>query len=118
MANINGTPGNDNLIGTPEIDGILGGLGDDILTGGDGADNFIFNDVIDTVQNGGETYVYSTDGFDIIKDLTEASITNVSLGNNYPYHISIPSQVAGSAKQPDSAETKYILEDVSEAIRG
>jgi len=37
----------------------------------------------------GETHVYST-GLILTKDLTEAVLLMLALGNNYPYHASIP----------------------------
>jgi hypothetical protein len=92
MATVNGTSGNDNLIGTPKGDSISGALGDDILSGGGSKDKFIFHDIIDTVKSSTDTFVYSTDGFDIIKDFSlseDDSIINVSQGKSYPYYLSI-----------------------------
>ncbi|MDM9584137.1 hypothetical protein [Nostoc sp. GT001] len=73
MASINGTLGNDNLIGTLENDSIFGDLGDDILDGGGGGggDEFVFNNVIDVLVFDRGLYVYSTDGFDIIKNFSQ-----------------------------------------------
>ena len=75
MASINGTFGNDNLTGTPETDSIFGDLGDDTLDGFGGANEFVFNNVIDVLvfnpSSINEVYVYSTDGFDIIKNFSQ-----------------------------------------------
>ena len=109
MANINGTGGDENLIGTPESDQIVGNLGNDTLTGNGGSDTFMFNSIIDVVEFGG-FFVYSTDGFDTMKDFSyDDSIINVNQGNHYPYHVSINGLVAPSAGPDDSTETKEIF---------
>ncbi|HYX13530.1 MAG TPA: calcium-binding protein [Nostoc sp.] len=74
MTLINGTSGNDNLTGTPETDSIFGDLGDDTLNGLSGADEFVFNNVIDILflSSSEDLYVYSTDGFDIIKNFSSS----------------------------------------------
>ncbi|BBD64196.1 hemolysin-type calcium-binding region [Nostoc commune NIES-4072] len=85
MTLINGTSGNDNLTGTPETDSIFGDLGDDTLDGLGGDDKFLFNNVIDVLvfgsSNISDLYVYSTDGFDIIKNSSIGSIINIDPDN-------------------------------------
>ncbi|MBD2249604.1 calcium-binding protein [Nostoc sp. FACHB-888] len=90
MASINGTFGNDILIGTPETDSIFGDLGDDTLIGGDD-DEFVFNNVIDVLVFDSGVYVYSSDGFDIIKNFSRLSgeddnvISIDPVNNKYTY---------------------------------
>ncbi|MEH2205959.1 MAG: hypothetical protein V7K53_18080 [Nostoc sp.] len=79
MASINGTFGNDNLTGTSETDSIFGDLGDDILDVFGGADEFVFNNVINVFIFDSSVYVYSTDGFDIIKNFFKNGISNNSV---------------------------------------
>ncbi|MBD2249602.1 calcium-binding protein, partial [Nostoc sp. FACHB-888] len=120
MASINGTLGNDILIGTPETDSIFGDLGDDTLIGGDdgfGAfsvgDQFVFNNVIDVLVFDSEfsrdVYVYSTDGFDIIKD--GGSIISIDPVNHDREHVNInrrfTSVVSGDRFKPGKTESIY-----------
>ncbi|MBC6433773.1 hypothetical protein FM036_25155 [Nostoc sp. HG1] len=77
MTSINGTLGDDNLIGTPETDSIFGDLGNDILNGLGGADEFVFNNVIDVLHLDDVCFVYSSDGFDIIKNFSSGKIINI-----------------------------------------
>ncbi|MCL6749655.1 hypothetical protein KBT16_01135 [Nostoc sp. CCCryo 231-06] len=85
MASINGTLGDDNLIGTPETDSIFGDLGNDILNGGGGADEFVFNNVI-SVFHFDDVYVYSSDGFDRIKNFSSGKIINEIININPVNH--------------------------------
>ena len=78
MLRIKGTFGNDNLTGTPKTDSIFGDLGDDTLNGLSGADEFVFNNVIGVLLFD-DLYVYSTDGFDIIKNFSRANCSVISI---------------------------------------
>ncbi|MEH1840606.1 MAG: hypothetical protein V7L20_18040 [Nostoc sp.] len=89
MASINGTLGNDNLTGTPETDSIFGDLGDDTLNGFGGDDEFVFNNVIDKFFVLDDLYVYSSDGFDIIKNFSSGKIININPVNHYYEHVKI-----------------------------
>jgi Ca2+-binding RTX toxin-like protein len=112
MATIKGTSGNDNLFGTPKSDRLLGNLGNDTLTGSAGPDKFVFNNIIDVAQLNLDLFVYSPDGFDIIKDFNgfeKDSIINVNFGKSYPYNISITGIGSAAATAADSEETKYIF---------
>ncbi|MCC5662182.1 hypothetical protein LC608_35815 [Nostoc sp. XA010] len=106
MASINGTFSNDNLTGTPETDSIFGDLGDDILDGLNGDDEFVFNNVIDVLVFDSEfsrdVYVYSTDGFDIIKNFSwsQYSIINIDPVNQNRKYVNINSRI-GSNGSPD-----------------
>ncbi|MBD2727166.1 hypothetical protein H6G96_12700 [Nostoc sp. FACHB-892] len=112
MASINGTFGNDNLTGTPETDSIFGDLGDDILDGGGGDDEFVFNNVIDVLVFDSGVYVFSTDGFDIIKNFdenTNDSVINIDPVNNIYNHVNIDtSLVAPSMGDSRSGKTEFI----------
>jgi serralysin len=80
VATINGTSSNDNLIGTAESDSIFGNLGDDTLDGSGGADTFVFNNVIDFLNpDGSSVYIYSSDGFDIIKNFNQGEDSIISI---------------------------------------
>ena len=68
MADIIGTPGDDNLGGTNTDDTISGLEGNDILTGGDGADLLDGGRGNDSLHAGGGDYVYGGDGDDVIDD--------------------------------------------------
>ena len=82
MASINGTDGDDNLIGTSESDSIFGDLGNDTLIGGGGADEFVFNNIIDVLPLGDLCFVYSSDGFDTIKNFSSGKIINIDPVNH------------------------------------
>ncbi|HYX14914.1 MAG TPA: calcium-binding protein [Nostoc sp.] len=96
MQAINGTLGNDNLTGTLENDSIFGDLGDDTLNGLGGADEFVFNNVIDVLVFDSEfsqdVYVYSTDGFDIIKN--GGSIINIDPENQNRKYVDINPRIS------------------------
>ncbi len=109
MASINGTFGNDNLTGTPENDYIFGDLGDDILDGGGGDDEFIFNNVIDVLVFDSAVlwdtlYVYSTDGFDIIKNFSSHKVISIDPVNYNRNHVNINAIVVASAPQLSRSE--------------
>ncbi|BBD64195.1 hemolysin-type calcium-binding region [Nostoc commune NIES-4072] len=87
MASINGTDGDDNLIGTPETDSIFGDLGNDTLNGLGGADEFVFNNVIDVLFLDDVCFVYSSDGFDIIKNFSSGKIINIDPVNHNYKHV-------------------------------
>ncbi|MCC5646074.1 hypothetical protein LC607_24705 [Nostoc sp. CHAB 5824] len=109
MAPINGTLGNDNLTGTPETDSIFGDLGDDTLNGLGGADEFVFNNVIDVLVFDSGVYVYSTDGFDIIKNFSSGEVISLD-PVNYKYdHVNIDISVtAFYAVAGRSGKTEFI----------
>ena len=95
---INGTPGNDNLIGTPENDIIFADLGDDILDGQAGSDQFVFNNVINTLFLPTALYVYSTDGWDVINNFdipiddkvhTGDKVISIQAGTTNSVHVDI-----------------------------
>ncbi|MDZ7995302.1 MAG: calcium-binding protein [Nostoc sp. EfeVER01] len=127
MASINGTLGNDNLIGTLENDSIFGDLGDDILDGGGGGgDEFVFNNVIDVLVFDRGLYVYSTDGFDIIKNFSQTgnsvddSVISIDPVNHNQNHVNITTFTVAPA--PDvfrSGETESIYGTTgSDTIQG
>lgn len=113
MTLINGTSGNDNLTGTPETDFIFGDLGDDTLNGLGGDDEFVFNNVIDVlVFDSGfsrDVYVYSNDGFDIIKNFSSGEVISIDPVNQNRKNVKIFTPVAaGSATQLRSGKTEFI----------
>ncbi|WP_375504207.1 calcium-binding protein [uncultured Nostoc sp.] len=111
MPPINGTFGNDNLNGTPETDSIFGDLGDDTLNGLGGDDEFVFNNVIDVLVFYSEIYVYSTDGFDIIKSSSfESKIISIDPVNYNRNHVDIVANVMGNNNEvfsPGKTESIY-----------
>ncbi|MBC6435694.1 calcium-binding protein [Nostoc sp. HG1] len=125
MALINGTLGNDNLTGTPETDSIFSDLGDDILNGLGGADEFVFNNVIDVLifdsNFSRDVYVYSTDGFDIIKNFSSGEVISIDPVNHNYNHVNINSGI-GSNGAPDvfrSGKTESIYgTTASDTIQG
>ena len=116
MASINGTSGNDNLTGTSETDSIFGDLGDDILDGFGGGDEFVFNNVIDVLVFDSGLYVYSTDGFDIIKNFSQNgnsfsddSVISLDPVNHNYNHVNINTNgVAPATWRRRSGKTKFI----------
>ncbi|MEH2205960.1 MAG: calcium-binding protein [Nostoc sp.] len=113
MASINGTLGNDNLTGTPETDSIFGDLGDDTLDGFGGANEFVFNNVIDVLVFNFGVYVYSTDGFDIIKNFSlngnDDSVISIDPVNHNYNHVNIDIfAVAPDFAKFRSGKTKFI----------
>jgi uncharacterized beta-barrel protein YwiB (DUF1934 family) len=77
MKSIKGTHGDDNLTGTSETDSIFGDLGNDTLIGGGGADEFVFNNIFYVLPLGDLRFVYSNDGFDIIKNFSSGELINI-----------------------------------------
>ena len=124
MTLINGTSGNDNLTGTPETDSIFGDLDDDTLNGLGGDDEFVFNNVIDVlVFDSGfsrDVYVYSNDGFDIIKNFSSGEVISIDPVNNNRKNVKIFTPLtAGSATQLRSGKTEFIYGTTdSDTIQG
>ncbi|MBD2727165.1 hypothetical protein H6G96_12695 [Nostoc sp. FACHB-892] len=124
MTLINGTSGNDNLTGTPETDSIFGDLGDDILNGLDGDDEFVFNNVIDVIVfDSGfsrDVYVYSNDGFDIIKNFSSGEVISIDPANHNRKNVNIFTPiVAGLSYEFRSGKTESIYGTTdSDTIQG
>ncbi|MCC5662217.1 hypothetical protein LC608_35990 [Nostoc sp. XA010] len=121
MASINGTFGNDNLTGTLENDSIFGDLGDDTLNGLGAADEFVFNNVIDVLVLGSpdELYVFSTDGFDIIKNFS-GEVISIDPVNHNRNHVNIITVVVAPAPvvtRLEKTESIYGTTD-SDTIQG
>ncbi len=124
MASINGTLGNDNLIGTPETDSIFGDLGDDTLIGSDD-DEFVFNNVIDVLVFDSGVYVYSSDGFDIIKNFSrlsgeDDSVISIDPVNHNYNHVNINTSPGGggAVNAFGFSWTKYAGTTGSDTIQG
>lgn len=119
MAERIGTPASEELKGTPENDYIFGDLGDDTLDGGEGADEFVFNNVFDhfnypsVSQNIHEVHIFSTDGYDIIKNyslLDEAdSVINIDPKTQNSEHIPIIMEVIAPGSGIYIEETEDIF---------
>ncbi len=127
MASINGTFGNDNLTGTSETDSIFGDLGDDTLDGFGGGDEFVFNNVIDVLVFDSGLYVYSTDGFDIIRNFSQNgnsfsddSVISIDPINHNYNHVNInASVVVPDVAQMRSGKTEFIYGTTgSDTIQG
>ena len=110
MTSINGTHGDDNLIGTPETDSIFGDLGDDTLNGLGGADEFVFNNVIGVFYLD-DVYVYSSDGFDMIKNFSLGKIININPVNHYYEHVKMNYDTNNSIIGFDATFTKEFSYD-------
>ncbi|WP_375506050.1 calcium-binding protein [uncultured Nostoc sp.] len=112
MRPIKGTFGDDNLIGTPETDSIFGDLGNDTLNGLSDDDEFVFNNVIDVLffDFSQDVYVYSSDGFDIIKNFYLGKVISIDPVNHNYNHVNtsrVSSTISTEVFNPGKTESIY-----------